>query len=150
MKPPPISNRRVKAVFDAYPAAVRARLLALRGLIFAAARDAGAGDLVETLKWGQPAYLPATPRMGTTVRIDALKGSKAGYGAFFHCQTTLVATFRERYGDAFRFDGNRAIVFSADEKVPEKALQHCFALALAYHKQPTRTSPRCARPSPRR
>ena len=124
----------VKAVFDAYPARVRAPLLKLRALILAAAKEtAGVGALKETLKWGQPAYLPVKPRTGTTVRIDALKNGD-GYAAFFHCQTTLVSSFRERYGARFSYEGNRALVFPVDRKIPEKALKHCFAMALTYHK----------------
>ncbi len=94
-KPRPFESERVKAAFDAYPTRLRAGLLGLRQLIFATARETEAvGTLVETLKWGQPAYLPSKPRIGTTVSIDALKSSEPKYAMFFHCQTTLVATFR--------------------------------------------------------
>jgi Domain of unknown function (DU1801) len=130
----PFGDPAVKAVFDAYPAAVRGPLLKLRHLILSTAKDTpGVGEMIETLKWGQPAYLPTRPRTGTTVRIDALKGRGARYAALFHCQTTLIATFRERYGDAFSFDGNRAMVFSAGAPIPERAFRHCIALALTYH-----------------
>ncbi len=125
----------VKAVFDAYPLAVRARLLKLRALIFAAAKASDVGALTETLKWGQPAYLPKAARTGTTIRIDALKGSDGKVAMFVPCQTALIASFRERYGDQFAFEGNRAIVFSPGLKVPEKALSHCIAMALTYHKR---------------
>jgi hypothetical protein len=124
----------VKAVFDAYPAPVRRPLLALRELIFAAAAERkDIGEIVETLKWKQPAYLPARPRIGTTIRIDALPGSPPGYAMFFHCQTTLVATFRELYPDDFTYQGNRAIVFSPARAAARRALKHCILLALAYH-----------------
>ena len=102
----------VKAVFDAHPAAVRARLLKLRALIFAAAKASDVGALTETLKWGQPAYLPKAARTGTTIRIDTLKGSDGKVAMFVPCQTTLIASFRERYGDQFVFEGKRAIIFS--------------------------------------
>ena len=52
---------------------------------------------------------------------------------YFHCLTTLVATFRELYPDELSFEGNRAIIFSEDEALPEDALRHCIALALTYH-----------------
>ena len=124
----------VEAVFDAYPAGLRANLLGLRELIFATAREAkSVGALVESLKWGQPSYRPSKPRIGTTVRIDALKSEEPGYAMFFHCQTTLVATFRELYGDQLAFQGDRAIVFAPGRKVPRAALSHCIALALTYH-----------------
>jgi uncharacterized protein DUF1801 len=147
----PFASRDVKAVFDAYPEKVRASLLKLRELILtAAAETTGVGPLTEALKWGEPAYLPATPRVGTTVRIHALKGARDKYAAFFHCQTTLIATFRERYSDQFVFEGDRAIVFSAGAKVPEAAFKHCVALALTYHLRSARKSLRSARPRARR
>jgi Domain of unknown function (DU1801) len=124
----------VEAAFAAYPAALRANLLGLRALIFATAHQAkGVGALVESLKWGQPSYRPSKPRVGTTVRIDALKSAEPGYAMFFHCQTTLVGTFRELYGDKLAFQGDRAIVFAPRHKVPRAALSHCIALALTYH-----------------
>ena len=87
---PPFSDPNVRSVFEAYPPKLRKDLLQLRGLIFETASGLEPVDLVETLKWGQPAYLPAKPRTGSTVRIDALKNDPSRYGMFFHCQTTLV------------------------------------------------------------
>ncbi len=52
---------------------------------------------------------------------------------YFHCQTDLVATFRELYPDEFRYDGNRCILFKAADAIPEQPLRHCLALALTYH-----------------
>ncbi|MGE5147580.1 MAG: DUF1801 domain-containing protein [Candidatus Eiseniibacteriota bacterium] len=131
---PPFSDARVAAVFAAFPDDLRARLLELRGLILDTARATPRiGELVETLKWGEPAYLPKTPRVGTTVRINALKGSTDRFAVYFHCQTTLVETFRELYPDVFSFRDNRALVFAARERLPARALRHCIALALTYH-----------------
>ncbi|MGF1611065.1 MAG: DUF1801 domain-containing protein [Kiloniellales bacterium] len=133
----PFRDPGVKAVFDAYPAKLRPRLLRLRRLILdTAAETDGVGDLVETLKWSQPAYLTERPRSGSTIRIDALKGRDDGYAMFFHCQTRLVPTFRELYPDRFVFQGNRALVFSLAGEPPEDALKHCIALALTYHIRP--------------
>ncbi len=130
----PFMDVRVAALFEGYPDPLRDRLLVLRGLIFdTAARVLGAGRLVETLKWGQPSYLPETPRVGTTVRIDATKGKPPGYALYVHCQTSLVSTYRETYPDLFRFEGNRAIVFSVDDEIHREALEHCIAMALTYH-----------------
>lgn len=75
-----ISDPDVKAVFDAIPSRLRAPLLKLRGHILAtAAQTPGVGDLTETLKWNEPAYLPRTPRTGTTIRINAVKGGGDQY-----------------------------------------------------------------------
>jgi hypothetical protein len=127
------ADRAVKAVFAAYEPKMRARLMALRQLIFAAAESAKAGPLSETLKWGQPAYRPLKAKTGTTVRVDAVRGATDKYALFVPCSTTLIASFREQYARAFVFEGNRAIIFALGAKVPEKALKHCIAMALTYH-----------------
>ena len=123
----------VEAVFAAYPAPVKAKLLALRRLIFDTADTTdGVGALEETLKWGQPSYLTNASKSGSTVRIDQVKAETGGYALYFHCQTDLVETFRELYPE-LRYGGNRAILLDAGEKLPEKALRHCVALALTHH-----------------
>ena len=86
----------VEAVFSTYPAPVKARLLALRRLIFDIADTTeGVGALEETLKWGQPSYLTTESKSGSTVRIDQVKAEAGRYAVYFHCQTDLVETFRE-------------------------------------------------------
>ena len=62
-----------------------------------------------------------------------MKASANQYAVYFHCQTDLVATFRELYPKQLTTAGNRAIVFNADDAIPEAALRHCVALALTYH-----------------
>jgi hypothetical protein len=131
---PDAIDKDVRAAIAAHPNATRDALLALRKLILtAAAETEGVGALVETLKWGEPAYLPKAPRVGTTVRINALKGSPGNVALFFHCQTNLVDAFRERYAGALKFEGNRAIVLPIAKALPAKALKHCIAMALTYH-----------------
>ena len=127
------SDSDVAAVFKACPPALRARLMALRALVFETARKTpGVGPLTETLKWGQPSYLTEATGSGTTVRLDRLK-SGDGYAVYFHCQSGLVGQFRALYPDTFRFQGERAIVFGTGEPVPKRALAHCIALALTHH-----------------
>jgi uncharacterized protein DUF1801 len=123
----------VAAVFEAYPAALRKRLLALRDLVFdVAARTRGVGPLTEALKWGQPSYLTEETHSGSTVRIDRLKKGD-GYAIYFHCQSGLVPKFRELYPDTFRVDGKRALLFELGERLPVRALRHCIGLALTHH-----------------
>jgi hypothetical protein len=121
------------AVFDAYPGPVKSKLLALRKLIFDTAKATpGVGALQETLKWGQPSYLTTESKSGSTIRIDQVKAEAGGFAVYFHCQTDLVETFRELYPE-LRYGGNRCILLDAGDKLPEKALRHCIALALTYH-----------------
>jgi len=118
------ADPQVAAVFAAYPAPLRKRLLALRDLVFdVAAKTEGVGPLTETLKWGQPSYLTEATRSGTMVRIDRLKKGD-GYAIYFHCQSGLVPKFRELYADIFRFEGKRALLFGPAERLPVRALRH--------------------------
>ncbi len=127
-------DENVKSVFETYGQETGDRLLVLRELIFEAAEGIDdVGELVETLKWGQPAYLPAKPRTGTTIRIAALKDPRRGAAMYVHCQTTLVDDFKELYPGTFTFEGNRALVFEDGAEVPRDALKHCIGLALTYH-----------------
>jgi hypothetical protein len=58
-----VTDPAVDAVFSAYPKPVKAKLLALRRLIFDTAKATeGVGALEETLKWGQPSYLRRKPK----------------------------------------------------------------------------------------
>jgi hypothetical protein len=117
--------------FNRYPDKVREKLLSLRQLIFETAADIDLEDLEETLKWGEPSYVT---KKGSTIRIAWRKSFPDEVGIFFHCKTTLVDTFKEIYRDQFRFEGNRAILFKLDDKIPADALKHCIALSLTYHK----------------
>lgn len=110
------------------------RLLAIRDLIFKVAADTdGVGEIVETLKWGQPSYLTVRPKSGSTVRLGV---SKDGRPALFcHCQTTLVQQYRDLYEADFDFEGNRAVILKDDSSLPVAELEHCLALALTYHRR---------------
>ena len=124
----------VDAVFSAYPKPIKAKLLALRRLIFdTAGITEGVGALEETLKWGQPSYLTPQTKSGSTIRIDRIKSAADQYAVYFHCQTDLVETFRELYPTEMRYGGNRSILLDAGQDLPEAALRHCVALALTYH-----------------
>jgi hypothetical protein len=128
-----IGNAKVAAVFRAYPSGVAVKLRALRRLIFAvASKSKDVGELEETLKWGQPSYVTARSGSGSTIRIGQVKARDGRYAMYFHCQTTLVDTFRRLYPHTFRYEGNRAILFDEHDEVPVHELSHCIALALTY------------------
>jgi Domain of unknown function (DU1801) len=131
-------NAEVAAIFQAYPDGLREKLLSLRRLIFeTAAATEGVGRLEETLKWGQPSYVTAQTGSGSTIRIDRIKSARSRYAMYFHCQTRLVATFREFYARQLTFDGNRSILFDESDMIPAPELRHCVALALTYHRNRT-------------
>ncbi|MCL5801400.1 MAG: DUF1801 domain-containing protein [Gammaproteobacteria bacterium] len=129
-----IENPEVAALFESYPKEIKTKLLSLRRLIFdVASRTDGVGKLEETLKWGQPSYLTTETQSGSLVRIDQIKSQEGKYAMFFHCQTTLVDTFKEMYRGQFEFGGNRSIIFNVEDKVPVEELSHCVSIALTYH-----------------
>jgi hypothetical protein len=126
------SNPLVKDVFDNYPKSVQDQLLYLRELIISAASEIeGLEKLEETLKWGEPSYLS---KYGSTVRIDWKEKNPEQFAIYFKCTSSLVPTFKTIYKDTFKFEGNRAIVFKLNDKIPDIELKHCISMALTYHK----------------
>ena len=51
----------------------------------------------------------------------------------FHCHTSLVETFRDRFPKVLAFDESRSIVFEEDDSLPPDAMWFCVAAALTYH-----------------
>lgn len=136
-------SEAVAKVFSLYPKRIRQKLLAVREMIFEVAMETqGVGELQETLKWGEPAYVTAESGSGSTIRINQRKGSREQYAIYFHCQTTLIDTFRTLFPETFTFEGNRAIVFRAEQVVPRKELECCIHMALTYHQRKTVTASR--------
>jgi hypothetical protein len=129
---PPLP-REVRLAFDAFPAPIRKRLLDVRKLIFAAAReDDQVGPLTETLKWGEPAYLTEQSGSGSTIRLGRVKDSEHA-AVLFNCKTTLVDTFRERFPDEFEYRQTRALLLPVSGALPKHPLSICVSLALTYH-----------------
>ena len=129
----PFKSAEVAAKFEAYPSSARRALLALRELIFKVAQSTqGAGEIEETLKWGEPAYVTKNGA-GSTIRIDWKSKSPEQYAVYFNCKTTLVETFRALFPGDFAFVGNRALVFPIDSRPPRDALSFCIAASLTYH-----------------
>jgi hypothetical protein len=130
----PFTQPAVKKAFDAFPPKIRHKLLALREIVFAtAAATEGVGKLDETLKWGEPAYITAETKSGSTVRIGWKKAKPTQYAIYFHCQTNLIESFRALFAAELKFEGNRAIVFNETDTLPRDALVCCIAAALTYH-----------------
>lgn len=126
------TNQKSIEIFENYPDSVCPKMEKLRELVLEAASEVdGLENLEETLKWGEPSYLT---KHGSTVRMDWKEKKPDQYAMYFKCTSKLVPTFKELYQDTFIFEGDRAIVFKLDEKIPEKELKHCIKLALTYHK----------------
>ena len=126
-----IKNKEVEKVFNNYPEEMREKLMFLRKLVIETAEETdGVKSLEETLKWGEPSYLT---KGGSTIRMDWKKSKPDQYAMYFNCKTKLVDTFKERYKDEFKYEGNRAIVFHKNDTIPINELKHCILLSLTYH-----------------
>jgi hypothetical protein len=134
--PVAFASPAVEQAFAAFAPAARKRLLAIRELIFSvAATTDGVGDLTETLKWGEPAYLTAQSRSGSTIRLGCPKAPQGSCAVYFNCNTDLVDTFRTLFPHALRYEGNRAIVFAPGDTLDSQALALCIGAALRYHRE---------------
>ena len=106
--------------------------MTIRELIFdVAAETDGVGVIEETLKWGQPSYLTTETKSGSTLRLGAPR--EGGAAIYAHCQTTIISDFKGLFPDAFTFEGNRAVRFSADDDLNPGALSLLIKSALTYH-----------------
>ena len=128
------TDSAVAQAFATYAPLQRAKLSILRELILQTAEQtAGVGPIDEALRWQQPSYLTSETGSGSTIRIDAIRGSVQNYAMYFNCNTTLVDDFKQLYPKAFKFEGNRALIFNVADKLPIDELRHCISLALTYH-----------------
>ena len=129
-----IEHSGVKEKFSGYPDHIRPKMDRLRELIYEVAdQTEGVGELVETLKWSEPAYLTKRPKSGTTVRIDWKEKNPEQIGVYVSCNTSLIESYRTMFRDELNFEGNRAILLPADAPLPEKELRICLQMALRYH-----------------
>ncbi len=126
--------REVEAVFNSYPKKIRNKLLLVRELILDVALDVD--EIEETLKWGEPSYLPVAPNTGTTIRIAWKPSLGDHYGMYFNCKTNLISSFKRKYPHNFTYEGKRCILFYVDDNIDTDALKDCIQMALTYHLKP--------------
>ena len=122
-------NPDIQSKFASYPKEAKQQLEGVRALILAVAAEHTLGDVEETLKWGEASY---SVKGGSPIRIDWKAKEPSAIRVFFHCQTRLVATFKEIYRDEFGYEGNRAVVIPLDMDIEQVPLRHCLLLALKY------------------
>ena len=113
------TNHVIQHKFDAYPEDIQKKMLFIRDLIFStAASISKAGKIEETLKWGEPSYITAETRSGSTIRMDWKKSKPNQYAIYFNCKTNLVYTFKELYGNLFTYGDHRSLIFQKDDPLP--------------------------------
>lgn len=119
-----------QAKLQSYPPSAQEKILGLRTLILEAASELNISRIEETLKWGEPSYLV---KNGSTIRMDWKAKSPQQYAVYFNCNTSLVETFRMLYGDLFKYEKNRALLFDLGQAIPRQELKACLKMALQYH-----------------
>lgn len=122
----------VSEKYAAYPDRIRPIMLELRELAIACTGEPHIDHIDEALKWGEPSFIA---KHGSTLRMDWKEKNPEQIGIYFHCQSLLIETIKEVYGDTFLYEGKRAILLLLDQPIPKKQLQHCMVLALSYHKR---------------
>ncbi|MEO9599131.1 DUF1801 domain-containing protein [Parasphingorhabdus sp.] len=130
---------QTRAAWADFPEGLTSKLRQLRSLVLEVAKgDPAVGPLEETLKWGEVAFLTPGTKSGTTIRINRHKKSDDAYAFYVHCQTDLIDRYKQLYGDRLTFEGNRAVIFNAKDRLPVDAVKHCIAMALTYHLRDSR------------
>ncbi|MFT5261048.1 MAG: hypothetical protein ACI9J2_002070 [Saprospiraceae bacterium] len=117
----------IRQVFDTYPDHIRQPLSLVRSAVFEVAQSLDI-ELTETLKWGQPGYLT-----GSTLRLGWSPRAPNECALYFHCQSSLVESFREIYRGVFGFQGNRVVTFKAAGELPMREIKGRISLARRYH-----------------
>lgn len=130
----PVSDD-IAAAVQTWPDAAQTRFEMVRETLHNVAARAEIGGLTEALKWGQPSWLPAKPRIGSTLRCGWHASDPERFSLYLHCQTTLVETMRTLYPTAFDYDGQRALRMSLANPAPMDAMEHCALLTLTYHRK---------------
>lgn len=127
----PATPEDVAAAFDAVPAGVAERLLAVRAIAYSVADGiVEAGGLREYTAWGEPTLRPVNNKIGSSIRLGV---QRDGVPAMFvHCGTPLVSEFRAA-ASHLSYEGKRAVLLAEDVPFPEAELQHLIELAFTLH-----------------
>lgn len=128
------SDTALNNVIATWSAPATAMAQACRAVFLDVAQEADVGPLEESLKWGQPAWRPTKPRMGSTLRMDWDAGAPGQLALFVDCKTDLAARMRDLYPDLPGNDGQRRIVIDLDAPLPEQAVAHLAEMTFGYHR----------------
>ena len=119
--------KEVTKAFEAMPLGIADVLREARLDILRAAKTTeGVGPLIETLKWGEPAYLTEAPKTGTTLRLSQIRGRAA---VMVPCSTTIIEDARAIFGDLAELSGKRGLILGGDRQV----FDYIVDAALSYH-----------------
>ncbi|WP_204318733.1 hypothetical protein [Pseudooceanicola aestuarii] len=126
---PPAVPEAVAAAYAAMPPQAQPVLAEARKLLFQVASESGAGPLDECLKWGEPAYLTAATKSGTTLRLAMVEECPA---ALVNCRTSLIAELEATQPGVLATSGRRGVLLRTG--YDRAALAVFFGRALLYHR----------------
>ncbi len=129
MTPPDILAR-----IENWPANAQKHFARTRCIVHDIAETADIGALDEALKWGQPAWRPKRPRVGSTLRVDWSPTTPDRLLAFVDCKTDLAQQMDTRFPGQFHNDGRRALGFALNTPLDEDAVWQLAHLTLTYHR----------------
>lgn len=112
-----------------WPTAAQRQFTSIRSRIL----DIAAAEqiqLEETLKWGEPAFVPPR-KFGTTLRVALSTKVPDQMGVFVHCSTSLIEDMKALYPG--NYDGTRGLLWPMDSPAPQQSVDHLIARALRYH-----------------
>lgn len=116
-----------------WPASAQLQLQSMRTVFHNVAEAAEVGPLDESLKWGQPAWRPRSPRTGSTLRLNWSAADPARITAYVDCKTDLAAQMQLRFPDLSGNDGRRALHFDLLAPDADSLWQLAF-LTFTYHR----------------
>lgn len=119
---------------ETWPTAAQAQFQEVRCIVYDVALASDIGPLDESLKWGQPAWRPKRPRIGSTLRVNWSPQSSTQLCAFVDCKTDLAAQMDVRFPGQFANDGRRALAFDLQTPLDHTAIWQLAHLTLTYHR----------------
>lgn len=66
--------------------------------------------------------------------LETAEDTPGDYAMYFICNTNLVNTFEDMFGDVFTYEPNRALIFNIGGEIPRNELRQCISMALTYHR----------------
>lgn len=118
-----------------WPAPARRYFDTIRRIVWNVAVRAEIGTLDESLKWGQPSWLPQRKRVGSTLRCYWHPARADTISLYLNCNTTLAETMKTLYPTSFDYEGRRGLHLSLHAPLPKDAIDHCAFLTLTYHRK---------------
>lgn len=124
-------DSRVTQKIEAFLLPAKNMFIAIRHLVYEVALQEIIGPIIEDIKWGEPSYASAT---GSPIRMNWTPKKPDQLSLFFNCNTILIETIKEVFGDTFTYIGKREITLPLTQPIPESALRDVVKMALKYHK----------------